>query len=67
MDVGAAGATVTLAKAVVVHAVLLGLLLLLGLPDDSQTALDGAAGGRGETAGGQQPEPLGPATLTRSE
>lgn len=44
MDIGAAGATVTLAKAVVVHAVLLGLLLLLGLPDDGQAALDCAAG-----------------------
>lgn len=44
MDIGAAGATVALAKAVVVHAVLLGLLLLLGLPDDGQAALDCAAG-----------------------
>lgn len=60
MDVGAAGATVTLAEAVVVHAVLLGLLLLLGLSDDGQAALDGAAGGQRETAGGQQPGPLGP-------
>lgn len=44
MDIGAAGATVALAKAVVVHAVLLGLLLLLGLPDDGEAPLDGAAG-----------------------
>lgn len=52
MDVGAAFATVTPAKAVVVHAVLSFLLfLLLRLPDDSQTPLDGPAG-QGTTAGG---------------
>lgn len=44
MDIGAAGATVAFAKAIVVHAVLLGLLLLLGLSDDGETPLDGAAG-----------------------
>lgn len=44
MDVGAAFATVTSAKAVVIHAVLSFLLfLLLRLPDDSQTPLDGPA------------------------
>lgn len=50
MDIGAAGATVALAKAVVVHAVLLGLLLLLGLPDDGQAALDRAAGSEKHSA-----------------
>ena len=54
MDVGAAFATVTPAKAVVVHAVLsLLLFLLLRLPDDSQAPLDGPAG-QGTTAGGSR-------------
>lgn len=40
MDVRAGGATVTLAKAVVVHAVVFGLLfLLLSLANDGQTLL----------------------------
>lgn len=42
MDIGAALATVTPAKAVVIHAVLsLLLFLLLRLPDDGQASLDG--------------------------
>lgn len=40
MDISAAVATVTLAKAVVVHAVLLQLLLLASVPDNGQAALD---------------------------
>lgn len=52
MDIGAALATVTPAKAVVVHAVLsLLLFLLLRLPDDGQASLDGPAG-QGTTAAG---------------
>lgn len=44
MDIGAALATVTPAKAVVIHAVLsLLLFLLLRLPDDGQASLDGPA------------------------
>lgn len=44
MDVRAAFTTVTLAEAVVIHAVLsLLLFLLLCLPDDSQASLDGPA------------------------
>lgn len=43
MDVGTAVATVTLAKAVVIHAVLFGLLLLAGLSDDGEASLDRTA------------------------
>lgn len=60
MDIGAAGATVALAKAVVVHAVLLGLLLLLGLPDDGQAALDRAAGQMTSGGGSAQDGAGGP-------
>lgn len=52
MDIGAALATVAPAKAVVIHAVLsLLLLLLLCLTDDGQAALDCTAG-QGTTAAG---------------
>lgn len=40
MDVGATVATVTLAKAVVVHAVLLRRLLLMSVPDYGEASLD---------------------------
>lgn len=40
MDVGTAVATVTLAEAVVVHAVLLLLLLLMSVSDYGEAALD---------------------------
>lgn len=43
MDVGTAVATVTLAKAVVVHAVLLRLLLLISVSDDGKAPLDCSA------------------------
>lgn len=43
MDVGTSVATVTLAKAVVIHAVLLLLLLLACVPDDGQASLDRTA------------------------
>lgn len=44
MDIGAALATVTPAKSVVIHAVFsLLLFLLLRLPDDGQASLDGPA------------------------
>jgi len=46
VDVGTAVAAVTLAEAVVVHAVLLLLLLLMSLPDYGKAALDSAAGFR---------------------
>lgn len=53
MDVRAAFTTVTLAKAVVIHAVLsLLLFLLLCLSDDSQASLDGPAGQGTTIAGG---------------
>lgn len=44
MDVGTTVATVTLAKAVVIHAVLLQLLLLARVPDDGEASLDRTAG-----------------------
>lgn len=40
VNVGTVVATVTLAKAVVVHAVLLQLLLLTSMSDDSEASLD---------------------------
>lgn len=40
VDVGTAVATITLAEAVVVHAVLLWLLLLTGVSDDGKAPLD---------------------------
>lgn len=43
MDVGATVATVTLAKAVVVHAVLLRRLLLMSVPDYGEASLDSTA------------------------
>lgn len=43
MDKGAIGATVTFAKAVVVNAILLGLFLLMSLPNDGEAPLDGPA------------------------
>lgn len=43
MDVGTTVATVTLAKAVVVHAVVFGLLLLACLSDDGEASLDRTA------------------------
>lgn len=43
MNVGTVVATVTLAKAIVVHAVLLQLLLLTSMPDDSEASLDCSA------------------------
>lgn len=43
VDKGAAGATVTFAKAVVVNAILLGLFLLMSLPNDGEAPLDCAA------------------------
>lgn len=44
MDVGTTVATVTLAKAVVIHAVLFRLLLVTRVPDDGEAFLDCAAG-----------------------
>lgn len=46
MDVGTAVATVTFAKAVVVHAVLFWLLLLISVSDDGKTPLDCTTGFR---------------------
>lgn len=46
VDVGTAGAAVTFAEAVVVHAVLLLLLLLMSVSDYGKAALDCAAGFR---------------------
>lgn len=44
MDVGATVATVTLAEAVIIHAVVFGLLLLACVPDDGEASLDCTAG-----------------------
>ena len=44
MDVGTTVATVTLAEAVVVHAVLFQLLPLAGVPNDCEASLDRTAG-----------------------
>lgn len=43
MDVGTTVAAVTLAEAVVIHAVLLQLLLLACVPDDGEASLDRTA------------------------
>lgn len=43
MDVGTTVATVALAKAVVIHAVLFGLLLLVCLSDNGEASLDRTA------------------------
>ena len=52
MDVGAAVAAVTLAEAVVVHAVVARLLFLaVGVPDDGQTALHRPAAKKRELRG----------------
>ena len=49
MDVGTTAATVALAKAVVVHAVLPLLLLLTSVSDDGETPLDCTACFRKQT------------------